>query len=94
LVAEWWLKSKRVDAVLTNDRRPEIKVSTAISVPAQIYEWKASSVTRDRAQEVQDQNRPRFQEAFSKGLTVLGYERDARGNGKFLIGNRDEDWCY
>ena len=94
LVAEWWLNSKRVDKVLTGERRPEIKVTTAISVPAQIYEWKASPATRDRAQGVQDENRPRFQETFLKGLAVLGYERDAQGNGKFLIGKWDEPWYY
>jgi len=94
LVAEWWLKSKRVQTVLATGRRPEIKVSTTVAVPAQIYEWKASPATRDRAQAVQDQNRPAFQDAFANQLAVLGYERDAQGSGKFLIGKWDEDWNY
>jgi len=25
---------------------------------------------------------------------VLGYERDAEGNGKFVLGNWDEEWSY
>ena len=94
LVAEWWLNSKRVGTVLTLGRRTEITVSSAILIPAQIYEWKASLATRDRAQAVQDQNRPQFQENFSKGLAVLGYQRDSQGNGKFLIGKWDEDLQY
>ena len=32
--------------------------------------------------------------AFSEGQAVLGYERDAEGNGKFLIGTWDEKWAY
>ena len=33
-------------------------------------------------------------EAFSKGLTGLGYERDSHGNGSFLLGRWDENWSY
>jgi predicted GNAT superfamily acetyltransferase len=94
LVAEWWLKSKRVEAVLSKGKRPDIEVSTTIPVPGQIYEWKASPATKDRALQVQSENRPRFQEAFARKQAVLGYERDAAGSGKFLIGNWDENWSY
>ena len=94
LVAEWWLKSKRVDDALTGKGRAAIQVDAKVSVPAQIYEWKASPATRDRARAVQEENRPQFQEAFSKGLAVLGYERNAQGDGKFLIGKWGEDWQY
>ena len=66
----------------------------AISVPAEIYEWKASPATRHRAQEVQERNRREFLEAFSQGLAVLQYERDQQGNGKFLLGRWNEDWMY
>ena len=31
---------------------------------------------------------------LSNGLAVLGYERDAEGNGKFLLGHWDEKWSY
>jgi predicted GNAT superfamily acetyltransferase len=94
LVAEWWLKSKRVQQVLTKGKRPEIQVSTTIPIPAQIYEWKASPDTRDRALQVQGENRPRFQEAFSSKQAVLGYERGPEGSGRYLIGNWDEGWSY
>jgi len=94
LVAEWWLKSKRVDDALAEKGRAAIQVDAKVSVPAQIYEWKASPATRDRARAVQEENRPQFQEAFAKGLAVLGYERNAQGAGKFLIGKWGEDWHY
>ena len=43
-----------------------------------------------RAREVQDRNREEFLSAFKQGLTVLRYERDERGNGKFLLGDEEE----
>jgi len=90
LVAEWWLKSKRVEALLYTGIKPGFKVAKTISVPAQIYEWKSHPETRRRAQDIQDQNRVQFQQAFAKDLAVLGYERDAAGNGRFLLGHWEE----
>lgn len=86
LVAEWWLKSKRVESLLDQASREEFETLKTISVPAQIYEWKASPATRERAREVQERNRKDFLQAFSEGLAVLGYERDPQGAGKFLLG--------
>ena len=63
-------------------------------MPAQIYEWKASPDTRERAREVQERNRTDFLQAFSDGLAVLGYERDPQGDGKFLLGRWNENWNY
>jgi len=94
LVAEWWVKSKRVESWLRIGSRPPFKTLKAISVPAQIYEWKASADHRARAKDVQERNRVEFQKAFSEGLSVLGYERDSQGNGKFLLGEWDEKWWY
>ena len=85
LVAEWWLKSKRVESFLKNRNTP-FKPLRTISVPAEIYEWKAAPATRERAKEVQDRTRDEFLNAFADGLAVLGYERDEAGNGKFLLG--------
>jgi predicted GNAT superfamily acetyltransferase len=94
LIAEWWLKSKRVQFLLESGQNPPIEQETSISVPAQIYDWKAVAETRSKAQEVQERNREQFLRAFSHGLAVLGYERDAEGNGKFLLGQWDEKWSY
>ena len=86
LVAEWWLRSKRVEELLKTGEKPLLETRVAITVPAEVYEWKASPQTRARAQEVQDRNREQFLKSFSEGLAVVGYERDGRGNGKFLLG--------
>jgi predicted GNAT superfamily acetyltransferase len=94
LVAEWWLKSNRVEGVLGAGSRPAFDTAKTISVPAQIYEWKASPATRERAREVQECNRQDFLRAFSDGMAVLGYERDPHGTGKFLLGRWEETWMY
>jgi predicted GNAT superfamily acetyltransferase len=94
LVAEWWLKSNRVESLLRTARKPEVEALKTISVPAEIYGWKAAPATRECAQEVQDCNRRDFLQAFSDGLAVLGYERDPQGAGKFLLGRWEETWMY
>jgi predicted GNAT superfamily acetyltransferase len=94
LISEWWLKSDRVETLLATGKTPSFDQRAAIEVPAQIYEWKAATETRSKAQRVQERNREQFLQAFDSGLTVLGYERDAEGNGKFLLGEWDEKWSY
>ncbi len=94
LVAEWWLRSKRVEAVLSGAPRAEFKCRARVEVPAEIYEWKADATTRGRALAVQERNREQLQRAFAGGMTVLGYERDERGNGRFQLGEWDEGWRY
>lgn len=94
LVAEWWIKSRRVTGLLEQQQAPVFQVEEKISVPAEIYAWKASDAERARAAEVQKKNRQQFLSAFSHGMAVLGYERDAAGNGAFLMGRWDENWSY
>lgn len=94
LVAEWWMKSRRVETVLRDAQRPKFEVRASIRVPAEIYEWKASETTRKRALRVQEENRRQFVKAFATELAVLGYERDAKGNGRFLLGAWVEIWRY
>jgi len=94
LIAEWWLKSRRVETLLATGKIPPFNQQLTIEVPAPIYEWKAAAETRSRAQQVQEQNREQFLQAFDSELAVLGYERDSAGNGKFLLGTWDENWSY
>jgi predicted GNAT superfamily acetyltransferase len=94
LIAEWWLKSRRVETLLRTSQLPSLEEKATIEVPAQIYEWKFAAETRSQAQAVQERNRKQFLQAFEDGLAVLSYERDAAGNGKFLLGNWDEKWSY
>jgi len=86
LLAEWHLSSERVKSILTGHWAAARPIEERITVPASIYEWKAAEQYRDRALAVQLENRHRFQQAFSRGLAVLGFERDAEGNGVFELG--------
>ncbi len=94
LVAEWWLRSRRVETLVATGKCPPGNCEVQIEVPAQIYDWKASPRARGKALEVQMRNRKLFLDAFSRGLAVLGCERDAAANGTFLLGRWDEPWSY
>lgn len=89
LVAEWWLDSPRVKAIL-NGRAKDVhagrSVAERIEVPGEIYEWKSSDEARERARAVQLENRKKFLDAFSRGLAVTGYIRDSNGKGIFELG--------
>lgn len=91
LVAEWWMKSRWVEAVLASGHRPKFDARGSVAVPAEIYEWKAAAETRPRALAVQEKNREEFTKAFAGRLAVLGYERDSKGNGRFLLGAWNEN---
>src|SRR3984885_8035762 len=43
LIAEWWLRSKRVETLLAVGKNPLFTTEEEIEVPAQIYEWKAAA---------------------------------------------------
>jgi hypothetical protein len=85
-LAEWQLDSPRVQAILEGRPAAAHIIEERISVPASIHEWKASEAGRERAIAVQLENRRRFQQAFAQGLAVLGFVRDAEGNGVFELG--------
>jgi predicted GNAT superfamily acetyltransferase len=93
LIAEWWIKSRRVVNLLEKNQPPQFPVEQKIEVPAGIYAWKASNADRPRAAAVQLRNRQQFLSAFSGGKAALGYHCDSAGNGAFLLGHWDEDWA-
>lgn len=94
LIAEWWLRSKRVEHLLESGKNFAFRHEAEIAVPAEIYEWKAAPETREKAKQVQERNRGEFLRLFGQGLAVLGYERDTKGNGKFRLGHWNEKWSY
>ncbi|MBV8207414.1 MAG: GNAT family N-acetyltransferase [Acidobacteria bacterium] len=94
LIAEWWLRSRRVVELLDHNSEPDVKPELAIEVPAQIYDWKAKPETRPLAAEVHARNRELFLSAFARGMAALEYQRDAAGNGRFLLGRWDENFSY
>jgi len=87
LLAEWELDSPRVQATLEGRPAAAVVIEERIQVPAAIYQWKVSEPDRERAVAVQLENRSKFLEAFSRGLTVVGFVRDAEGNGIFELGS-------
>ena len=91
--AEWWLRSQRVCGVLAGEE-PKFDVLEQVRVPAEIYEWKASAANREEAREVQASNAAALEDAFARGHSVLGYQRNADGDGTFLLGKWDEALSY
>jgi predicted GNAT superfamily acetyltransferase len=85
LIAEWYLDSDRVKGVLEG-HHAACEIEERILVPAAIYKWKASPGGREQALAVQVENRHKFQDAFSKGLAVISFNRDSEGNGVFELG--------
>lgn len=86
LLAEWELDSPRVEAILGRRSAAVEDFQERIVVSTQIDRWKASDQSRQQALAVQLENRQKFQAAFSQGLAVLGFSRDAEGNGVFELG--------
>lgn len=93
LHAEWWMQSARVEAILSSapsspshiqQTIPEIQET--ILVPREINEWKSSLADQARALTVQTENRKHFQDAFARGLAVIGFRKDPEGNGIFELG--------
>jgi predicted GNAT superfamily acetyltransferase len=89
LYAEWWLRSGRVASLLRGEAQPQ-QILERITVPHTIYQWKQDAQQRNLAQTLQSNNRIALESAFQRGLAVIGYERDAEGNGSFLLGNWTE----
>ena len=94
LIAEWWLRSNRVERLLHDGAEAKFATTEKVEVPAEISAWKAAPATREQAAAIQTRNREQFLQAFRKGLSVLGYERNEKGDGTFLLGNWDESWSY
>jgi predicted GNAT superfamily acetyltransferase len=94
LVAEWWMNSQRVKSVLASGYHPSFQAEASVEVPHEIYAWKADPDDRAKALDVQSRNGELLQSAFARGLSCLGYKRDAEGNGYFQLAHWDEDSSY
>jgi predicted GNAT superfamily acetyltransferase len=89
LYAEWWLRSPRVLSILGGEAQ-SIQAVERVTVPHTIYQWKKDAQQRGLARAVQSSNREALESAFQRGLSAIGYERDAEGNGSFLLGPWNE----
>ncbi len=84
LYAEWWLHSDHSNRVLQGEPITEEVIAT-VSVPGQIYAWKAEGDARARG--AQTRLRELLQGHFKDGLTAIGYTREPDGSGTFLLGH-------
>ncbi len=89
LYAEWWLRSGRVTSILRGEAQTA-EILERVTVPHTIYQWKQDDRQRDLARDLQTRNRDALESAFHRGLAVVGYDRDAQGNGSFLLGPWNE----
>jgi predicted GNAT superfamily acetyltransferase len=80
-IAEWWLDSARVRAVLDGTAVPR-RASECVSFPADIARVRGEDPAR--AREIQKSNAARFQSAFERGLAVTGFDR-RESDGVYLL---------
>jgi predicted GNAT superfamily acetyltransferase len=72
LVAEWWLSSDRVKAVLADDLRPMSDTAERVAIPAKSAALRESD--RAEATRIQSDVRQRFQNWFAKGYAATSVE--------------------
>lgn len=82
-VAEWYVDSPRVHAVVTgaDSRRPP--VAERIFVPVEIEELRRTD--QGRAREIQKRISDKFLECFERGLTCAGFEMSDAGGTYLLV---------
>ncbi len=82
-MAEWWLNSCSVKAVLNGRQSPRPPVELRISVPEEIAELRRNEPKR--AVEIQTRIAEELTAGFDKGLAVIGFDRSG-GTGTYLLG--------
>jgi predicted GNAT superfamily acetyltransferase len=81
-VAEWHVRTHRVDQILAGSRPPET-VEARIEVPEEIANWRVEDP--QRARESQQRISEQFLEYLRADLAVIGFERSATA-GTYLLG--------
>ena len=83
LIAEWWIRSPRVEAISTGRpfHRPSIEAS--VSVPADISDLRKNHP--HRAREIQASIGDQFAKYFQAGLAVVQFEKNEQA-GTYLLG--------
>ena len=82
LVAEWWLRAPRVEAVVRGAKVPHPTDAVRLLVPAALHEVKKTDMAA--AEKMQGEVRRQFEEWFGRGYAVIGFESDQTG-GTFLL---------
>lgn len=83
LVAEWWIRSARADALSDGKPFTRVAAEARISVPREIAEIREHDPQRGR--EIQASIAEQFEEHFRNGLGVIGFETGAEV-GTYLLG--------
>jgi predicted GNAT superfamily acetyltransferase len=81
-IAEWVLDSDRVRAVLNGAAPAPPTIEERIAIPASIDRLRSADPAQ--AREIQRRAGERFEDCFSRGLTVVGFERTPH-EGAYLL---------
>lgn len=87
LHAEWWLRSKRVEALIAGTGLPQCEIQETVSVTdvnKMSNDPFASSTAS--ALELLLLVRRKFLSAFSNGLACMRFQNEPNGNGRYLLG--------
>ncbi|MGP0071514.1 MAG: GNAT family N-acetyltransferase [Bryobacteraceae bacterium] len=82
-IAEWWIASPRVKAILAGQLFQSPPVEQRIAIPANIATIRANEPAC--AREIQQKANEQFRAAFDRGLAVTGFEKSEQA-GTYLIG--------
>jgi len=82
-VAEWWIGSPRVKAIITGEKFQRNPVEARIVISAEIAEFRMQDPTRART--IQQQASQEFESAFDRGLAVIGFDKTDRA-GTYRLG--------
>jgi predicted GNAT superfamily acetyltransferase len=86
LVAEWWLRSPRVEAILAGER-PPLSATARVRVPATMDHLRRSKPAE--ATRLQGEIRRQFLDAFSRGLAAFALERAPEGADYLLAPGKE-----
>lgn len=81
-VAEWYIDSPRVHAVLDKREPERLEIASRIEIPVAIQDWKRTDPAR--ARDTQADISRRFLDNFRQGLAVTGFER-GEDKGTYLF---------
>ncbi len=82
-IAEWYIRSERVEAAVAGRPAPRPEVVERIDLPANISDIRRQDP--DRARVIQAELADRFENCFARGLAVIGIEKNAE-RGTYLFG--------
>jgi len=81
-VAEWWIASPRVRAIVEEGRALPVTPRQRIEISQSINQWKTSDLLQARRE--QARVRSEFERWLSQGLAVTGYQVSPEA-GAFLL---------